>query len=579
MEPMAAPTTMSGEVRKDAEPGLFPVAGIARREGLRRKIAARVMAFVTLGSGVLNIWSVVGPGLPERVERLRQYLPLEAVHYSRSFVLLMGFMLAAAGINMLRGKRRAWGLGLGLAAVSVLMHLTKGIDYEEAFVSALTAAGLWATRGLFTVRSRDIEWTRALRVGGVLAFLALAYGVAGFWVLEPGEFGRGFNWRDSLQQAVGVLLLQDMPGLAGRTWHARWFLESLAWITYGAMGWMAWHAFGPVLYRWRRHPSERAAARRLVEKYGRTALDFFKYSTDKSFHFSPGRSAFLAYRAALGYAVVLGDPVGAEEDLPGLVREFEQYCRDNGWSLAFHQASAEMQPLYEALGFRRLKLGDDAIVRLDADLLEGKRGKHFRSKLTQFERLGMRTRLYEPPLGERVLDEAESISEEWLKLPGRRERRFTLGWFERSYVRRTPLLAAEDAEGRMLGFVNFIPSYRKGEATLDLMRRRSDGPNGVMDYLFLRAFLHAREQGYDRFNLGMAPMSGFQEHESASAEEKAIHAFFRRMNFIFRFEGLKAYKAKFATEWEPKFLVYRSAFDLPRLPLVLSRISEIQEEE
>ena len=69
----------------------------------------------------------------------------------------------------------------------------------------------------------------------------------------------------------------------------------------------------------------------------------------------------------------------------------------------------------------------------------------------------------------------------------------------------------------MQAFVNSITSSRKGESTIDLMRRRSTAPNGVMDFLLVKLLAHSRDQGFDRFSLGLAPMSGFQPKEDAIA--------------------------------------------------------------
>jgi phosphatidylglycerol lysyltransferase len=108
------------------------------------------------------------------------------------------------------------------------------------------------------------------------------------------------------------------------------------------------------------------------------------------------------------------------------------------------------------------------------------------------------------------------------------------------------------------------------------MRRRSTAPNGVMDFLLVKLLFHSRDQGFDRFSLGLAPMSGFQAREDASPEERAIHFFFHRLTFIFSFGGLRAYKAKFATAWEPRYIVYRNVLDLPRVAVTLARVSEIR---
>lgn len=171
------------------------------------------------------------------------------------------------------------------------------------------------------------------------------------------------------------------------------------------------------------------------------------------------------------------------------------------------------------------------------------------------------------------------MSDDWLKIPGRRERKFTLGWFDKEYVRRTPLLVVRDPSGNMLAFLNFIRSYVPSEGESDLMRRRSDAPNGIMDYLFIKTFLELRARGYVRYNLGMAPMSGFQESEDPTLQERAIHTFFQRWERIFSFQGLRFYKAKFASTWEPRYVIYRNALDLPRMALALAKVSAFRRDE
>jgi phosphatidylglycerol lysyltransferase len=95
-----------------------------------------------------------------------------------------------------------------------------------------------------------------------------------------------------------------------------------------------------------------------------------------------------------------------------------------------------------------------------------------------------------------------------------------------------------------------------------------------MDYVFVKLFLLKKEEGFERFNLGMVPMSGFQPYEEASPEERAIHSLVQHLTFLFSFKGLLAYKGKFATAWEPRYAIYRNPLDLPRLAFALTRISE-----
>jgi phosphatidylglycerol lysyltransferase len=536
-----------------------------------------VIALAVFGSGCLNLYSVLGGGLTARLQDLRLALPLEIVDSSRSLVVGLGFLQLISAWQLLRRKRRAWWLCLALALAAPVLHLLKGLDYEEAALSALLVAALWWTRENFTVRSRDLNWRAAAWRAAAVAGAAVAYGVAGFWLLNPSEFGVRFQWTRALRETV-LALGWGTTALVPRTAYAVCFLDSLELLSAGVAVYAAWSLFRPVLYRFRTHAADAAEARNLVEQHGRTSRDFFKYSLDKSFFFGAHRRGFVAYRVGAGLALVLGDPVAERREWPQLLAEFLRYCQGNGWRVAFHQASRDWLPVYESAGLKALKLGDEAIVRLDQFTMEGKAAKNFRTKLKQFEREGITCQRHPAPLSGAVLDQAEAVSREWLSLPGRRERQFTLGKFDRDYLRGTDLLAAYAPDGAMLGFVNFIPSYHPGEITLDLMRRR-ENPNGIMDYVLLKAFADAQARGFTRFSLGLAPMSGFQPGERSTADERAIHALFQRLQFIFRFQGLKAYKAKFAHAWEPLYVVYQSAADLPRIPLALSRVSELAKEE
>jgi phosphatidylglycerol lysyltransferase len=111
--------------------------------------------------------------------------------------------------------------------------------------------------------------------------------------------------------------------------------------------------------------------------------------------------------------------------------------------------------------------------------------------------------------------------------------------------------------------------------TGDLMRRRKDAPNGIMDYLFLSLLLHAKQRGYSRVSLGLAPMTGFRADEFPSIEERVIHALFDKLGFLFSFHGPHRYKAKFATSWEPRFLLYQHTLQLPRIGLALRALARV----
>ena len=555
-------------------------AQVARERSVtRRSIVVGVISLATLGGGLFNLYSVIAPPTPARLRVLQEVLPLEFLQLSRSLTLLFGFSLVISSLNLYRGKKRAWQIVSVLTGASVLFHLIKGLDYEQALVSFVLLLALLLSRRRFTVKSGaiDFHWA-AVRLGMALS-IAILYGVGGLWLLDVREFGINFHLRDSIHRTVLLLSLVGDPQLVPHTRYARWFLDSLYLMTYTAIGYSAFALFRPVLYEYHTLPRERALATEIVNRYGRSSLDSFKLWPDKSYFFSPSMRSFLAYGVRRSFALVLGDPVGPVDDIQTIIREFVHFCRDNDWALGFYQARPDFLPVYRQAGLKKLKVGDDAIVDLQAFSLEGRERRALRADIRRLESMGIKAQYFQTPLSEELLDQAREVSQHWLQIPGRKERGFTLGRFDPDYVRSTPLFAAFNRGGQMLAFVNLIPSYVSGEATGDLMRRRQDAPNGIMDFLFAKLFLQLPQKGFERFDLGMAPMSGFKEREEASAEERAVHNFFQQLNFVFSFKGLRHYKAKFASYWEPRYVVYRNVLDLPRLALTLRRVSELQEEE
>jgi len=550
----------------------------ATRSGIRdfgTRLVAVVLAVVTLGSGILNLISVVGGAAQPRL--LVAVFPLEFSRLSRALAILIGFALIVSSLNIWKRKKRAWAVVVALATFSTIFHLFQAHNNEEAALSFILLLLLFLTRGLFIVKSGRPDLRSGLVRLLVSALIAVSYGITGFWLLDERHFGMNFHVADATAATLRFLFFLSDPRLAPRTQVGHWFLDSLYFIALTASIYSGFALFRPVL-RFRTAPRESALAREIVQRYARTPLDLFKLWPDKSYFFSPTRRSVIAYRVADNIAIALGDPVGPEGEIGPIVREFVTMCRENGWAVAFYQTLPDFVPLYRGLRLRKLKIGEDAMVDLRRFSLQGKSKRELRAKLRQFEDMGIHTLDFQPPVPNDIIAQLKTVSEQWLQIPGRRERSFTLGQFDPDYMRSKPVLVVVDSSGTVLAFINLI-AVDRNEITGDLMRRRSDAPNGIMDYLFLKLFDYAKDQGYTRVSLGMAPMTGFRESEEATEEERAIHGIFKRLNFIFSFRGLYHYKAKFATSWEPRYLIYENFMELPRTAMALRRVSEIREEK
>src|SRR5262245_33771314 len=112
----------------------------------RRPLSVSVVAVATLGSGLINLYSVIGARLPHRARWLREVFPLDFIHVSRVLTLLIGFALVVSSVNIYKRKRRAFEVVLVLSALSAAFHLTKGLDYAEAAASLLVFGLLFVSR-------------------------------------------------------------------------------------------------------------------------------------------------------------------------------------------------------------------------------------------------------------------------------------------------------------------------------------------------------------------------------------------------------------------------------------------------
>ncbi len=457
-----------------------------------------------------------------------------------------------------------------------MSHLAKGLDYEDALVSLLLLFVLLLTRKYFNVRSSVPSFILAVIRAAAGFLVVFCYGVAGFWLLEEREFGFNFHLADAIKRTVLIISFIGDTKLTPQTVYAHWFATSVYLLTFMAITYAGLAFFRPILYRYRTLPLERLQAAGILSQYGRSALDFFKLWRDKSYYFNDEGNCFIAYRVGKNYAIALSDPVGSVGEVEETVRGFVEFCQANDWGVAFHQVLPDFLAIYERVGLKHLKIGDEAIVDLTSFDLEGSERKSLRKTVKRFETKGFTVREYQPPIPNAILLQTKSVSDGWLNLPGRRERQFSLGMFDEAYVGTTPLYVVADASGKMFAFVNAIKSYRQGEATIDLMRHCADAPNGTMDYLFTKLFLDCKAKGFQQFSLGMAPFDGFRKSEQPSAEERAIDYLMRHLNFIFSYAGLHHFKAKFADAWEPRYLVYQNVLALPQVALALAKISELR---
>jgi phosphatidylglycerol lysyltransferase len=153
---------------------------------------------------------------------------------------------------------------------------------------------------------------------------------------------------------------------------------------------------------------------------------------------------------------------------------------------------------------------------------------------------------------EAVLPELRAVSDTWLAAKNTAEKRFSLGYFNEQYLKNFDCGVVRRG-GAIVAFANL---WRGGssELSVDLMRFTDGAPKGVIDYLLIECMLWGKAQGFEWFNLGMAPLAGLEEHALAPTWHKLGRLVQRYGEEFYNFEGLRKYKEKFLPVWRPRYL-------------------------
>lgn len=511
--------------------------------------------------GAVNVASTLTPNLAWRGHLLLAFEPVEVVPVLHALALPAGVGLLAVAPYLARGRRRAWLLAVVLLAGAGLLNVLKGLDVEEALVSWVLAGALVAGRRAFPVEHPG----RSLGAAALsIALLAATVAVVAVAAVALPDHALG-PWA-TVREALDLLLL--LPGFAT-------FPDDFGWVPY-ALGALGTGTLVAALYLVFRplaaprdlpSPRARAAALRLVREHGADTLSFFKLRADKHYLFSRDGRAFLGYRVENGVLLVSGDPVGPAEALPGLLEELHAFAELRGLRIGVIGAGTAMLDRWRALGLRSLYLGDEAIVELAGFALDGRRMKKMRQAVGRVQRAGYTTELLPVAACDaELLGELERVSELWRD--GQPERGFSMcmDTLRGPHLEDTEVIVARDGEGRVRGFLHFVPA-RGGEAmSLSFMRRERDTPNGLTEFMVVRAIEALRGRGVRELSLNFAAFARWM-HDPAHLGERLLGRVAALGNRWFQVESLYRFNARFQPRWEPRHLLFDRPLALPRVGL------------
>jgi phosphatidylglycerol lysyltransferase len=552
-------------------------AGVISFVARKDNVVLRVLpAFIILGLGIVNIVTAIDPHLPLKLHMLGTVIPYSVVYYSNYFVLVAGIAFCILSFYLLRGVRSAWIIAVILTFLSLAGHIAKGGDILGVVIAAIGFASLVITRDEYFLQTDRVVRKRTLSTIPLVFIATFIYGIAGFYYLNFRHFGINFDFQQSVEALFRMIFLLDVSGLHPQTRFAHYFIDSIYTTVGFAVAYTIFIFVKPYFDDETAGGDTYERANSLLEKYGDSALGYFKTYKDKLIYFSENGGAFVSYKRFRSFAAVLGDPVAEKpQAMTESIEEFDDFCARNNMQSFYYRVPEESLPIYIGLHKKSLLIGQEAVVDLEQFSLQGGAMKSLRNAINKIESAGYKAVVYEAPVMQGVIQKLQLVSNEWLHHNGRKEIFFAQGGFDAKLLKQQTIIAVEDAEQAVVAFLNIVPDFAPNEGTYDLIRKTENAPNGVVDFLLVRMFDYFREKNIRYVNLGLAPFAGHEQNNTAVG--RAINYAYEHIRQFSAYKGLRDYKEKFNPEWHNRYLVYSNVYDLIQIPVVLRGIFQAGE--
>ncbi len=527
-----------------------------------RNATRRTIALIICLVGIADMLSAIVPKLNWDILLGAWPVTVHRVH-AQTLTVVVGFFLIMLSYGLARGKKHAWRITLFLLLLSVWLHVLRSGSILATIIALGLAALLASLSSFFQARSDPPSVWRGytiLALGlGIVVFDAIVGFLALYDNLEPliDRFGIDGAILRILTQTHLRYWLHDTPAI--------FFGRALPWLCISAVVYGMVQLFRPVAAVFLPNMEKRMQAYKHVQLYGTNSISYFALDTDKSYFFSESGKSIISYVLEGSTAVVAGDPIGPENEMDLILKQFIAFCTEQDWTIVLWQVRDKFMPLYRAAGLHLFKIGEDAVIDVQNFTLKGGAMANVRSSAKRAEKDGLQVVFYQGQVTDVTQrTQMERISATWLASKGGSEMGFSMGHFDPQGDKEQLTALAVDNENKVHAFVTFVPIYGRHGWGLDLMRRAPQPAPGTMELLLARSLEHMKSCGFEMASLGLAPLS------NANAEEEtflgnSIDFLTGRFGNPEKNQSLFNFKKKFQPTWESRYLVYSSTLSLPRI--------------
>ena len=526
-------------------------------------------AWLGLLIGLADIVQVVLPSVyvHTHLHKINPYVPGTLTNLTRTADVLTGLLLLMLSHGLKRRKRRAWQAVILLLAFSVVVHLVHFPRMIAAVVAACVLVALLYFRDEFyAVGDPRTRW-RALVVFEGLVVADVAIGLT--YILLARGLYRDYSLIQRIQHVIYGLV-----GVSGPVQFLPEGRSDLFNVLTSALGLFTLVVSAYVFLRPAR-PAGRMGAqdasriRDLLCRHGeRDSLGYFALRSDKSVIWSPTGKSCIGYRVVSGVMLAGGDPIGDPEAWPGAIHAFLDEAARHAWVPAVMGCGELAAQVWCREGsLNALELGDEAVVEVASFSLKGRAMRNVRQMVSRVERSGYTAEVRRA--GDIAPAEIAALirqADSWRGSQIERGFSMALGRVGAHGDERCVIVTATE-NGVLRAILHFVPWGADG-LSLDLMRRDRTAQPGVNDFLIVKTIEAAEELGVKRMSLNFAVFRAALERGERIGAGPVLRAWRGILLFMsrwFQIESLYKFNAKFCPVWTPRFFVFPSTKDAPRV--------------
>jgi lysyl-tRNA synthetase class 2 len=524
-------------------------------------------ALLTWLIGLSDIVAIFRPDLVHKLHKINYLVPGTLTTVTRSADVIIGLMLLMLAHGLRRRKRRAWQAVAALLAFDIGIHVTNTHRLATTIVAVVLLIALLYFRDEFYAEGDPRTRWRALWVFAGLVVADVVIGCT--YILLAQHLATNYSLGQRIQEALW--------GLVGVSGPVQWLPEArgdLFAILAGALGVFTlvvtvYLFLRPAEPRARLGLADAARVRELLARHGdRDSLGYFALRDDKSVIWSPTGKACVCYRVVSGVMLASGDPIGDPEAWPGAIGPFLDEAARHAWAPAVMGCSELGAEVWCREGnLTALELGDEAVVNVAEFSLAGRSMRNVRQMVNRVAKNGYTAEVRRiSDIPQREIDAIVRTADSWRG--GGTERGFSMALGRIGAPGdENCVLATATENGVVRAVLQLVPWGTDG-LSLDLMRRDKAAQPGLNDFLIAETIKAAPGLGVKRISLNFAVFRAALERGERIGAGPVLKAWRSVLIFLskwFQIESLYKFNAKFCPVWQPRFFVFPSTRDAPRI--------------